>query len=444
MIPVVLDYSPTVSDAGALLYLAAHPDVDLLAVTLPSTGEAECAPGVRITRALLTIAGRPDVPVGCGSSASAAGSREWPTAWREAANRLPGVLLPAVATENPLDADQLLVDVLGDADERVTVVAVGPLTNLALLFAEHPEAVDQIERVVTMGGAVNVDGNVDSAPAAEWNYYIDPPAARDVLASGVDVLVVPLDATDDMPWTPLLISRLGASTHPVARAEHQIASSRLTLEGIYLWDELAAVAAITPAVVTTETMILAVDVEGALTVEARGYRVNVATAADVDATAAELLRSLNGGTPMVFADLTTEESAYFHALAEQMAAVASGVDMAEPSPSTPAGEAAALIVETMWTTFADVRSGLDELTPPASIDDAHDGFADVLDGALAIEDELLEATGRVDGDGPWGVFNAALREVGGGLDLRITRACADLEAYSLARRGPSLCATSGA
>jgi hypothetical protein len=57
---VVLDYSPTLSDAGALLYLASNPRVDLLAVTLPGTGEADCGPGTRTTRSLLKIASKPD------------------------------------------------------------------------------------------------------------------------------------------------------------------------------------------------------------------------------------------------------------------------------------------------------------------------------------------------------------------------------------------------
>lgn len=131
--PVVLDYSPTVSDAGALLYLAAHPEVDLLAVTLPSTGEAECVPGVRITRALLTVAGRGDVPIGCGAAVPAEGRNEWPAEWREAANHFTGVVLPGTGDEEPHDARQLLADVLRNADEPVTVVAVGPLTNYLLL-----------------------------------------------------------------------------------------------------------------------------------------------------------------------------------------------------------------------------------------------------------------------------------------------------------------------
>lgn len=100
--------------------------------------------------------------------------------WWADANHLRGAVLPGIADEAPLGADRLLTDVLTGASELVTVVAVGPLTNLALLLAAQPEMADRIERVVTMSGAVHVAGNVEDAPRAEWNYYVDPPAARDV------------------------------------------------------------------------------------------------------------------------------------------------------------------------------------------------------------------------------------------------------------------------
>ena len=442
--PVVLDYSPTVYDAGALLYLAAHPDVDLLAVTLPSTGEADCAPGVRITRALLTVAGRGDVPIGCGAEVPAEGRNEWPAAWREDANHFTGVVLPGAAAEEPHDAVELLADVLGDADERVTVVAVGPLTNLALLLSDDPAAADRIEQVVSMGGAVGVDGNVEDAPAAEWNYFVDPPAVRDVLASGVDVLVVPLDATDDVPWTATLISRIGASTHPVARTEHQIVSSRPSLDGIYLWDELAAVAAIDPSVVTIEPMTLAVDDDGALTPDDEGHAVRVATATDVDAATGELLRTLNGGEPLTFADLTDQERAYFDAVASKMAELDDGLqEMGEPSASATPQELATLLVETFWTVLAELRSEFEALTPPSSVTTEHGAFTAVLDDALAIQDELLSAIARTDGDDPWMLFDSALREVAPELPDRLVDTCRDLEQHSVVRGGPGLCGLLG-
>ena len=178
--PVVLDYSPTHSDIGALLYLASRPDVDLLAVTLPGTGEADCVPGTRNTRQLLALADLPDVPVGCGRAEPLKGHRDWPDAWRVEANKLPRVLVQPVARRPVLDAEALLADVLEAADDKVTIVAVGPLTNLAVTLTEHPELVSRIERIVIMGGAGDGDRNVPDTPGAEWNQYVDPQAALGV------------------------------------------------------------------------------------------------------------------------------------------------------------------------------------------------------------------------------------------------------------------------
>jgi inosine-uridine nucleoside N-ribohydrolase len=439
-VPVVLDYSPTVSDAGALLYLAAHSGVDLLAVTLPSTGEAECEPGVRITRALLTIAGRGDVPVGCGRAVPADGRHEWPAEWRAAANHLPGVVLPGVTGDAPLDAEELLADVLSASDDPVTIVAVAPLTNLASLLADQPELADDIQRIVTMGGAVDVPGNVEAAPAAEWNFHIDPASAREVLASGIDLLVVPLDATDDAPWTRTLIARIAASTHPVARAEHQLVTSHPSLEGIYLWDELAAVAAIDPSVVTTQTMSLAVDDVGALAADRTVEPITVATSADVDATTTELLRSLNGGQPLVFDDLTDDEAAYYQALARTMTDVADALDqLDEPSASADPREVARLLVESMWSGLDDLSSALDGLAPPDTVADEHAAFADAVADALAIEDDLLAAITRAEGDDPWAILEQMITDLGSDPVDGLSESCLALEAHAVVRGGPDVC-----
>ena len=122
---VLLDYSPTLSDAGALLYLASNPDVELLAVTVAGTGEADCEPGTRTTRALLTVTDAADVPVGCGQNTPMVGDRDWPEEWRTEVNRWGDEMLPAVESEPVKDGEQLLIDTLDAATTPITVVAVG-------------------------------------------------------------------------------------------------------------------------------------------------------------------------------------------------------------------------------------------------------------------------------------------------------------------------------
>ena len=87
---VIVDYSPTVSDVGALLYLTQHPRVDLLGVTLAGTGESRCDAAVPNTIALLELAGAADVPVACGPSEPVGEGNEWPSEWRDAADALAG------------------------------------------------------------------------------------------------------------------------------------------------------------------------------------------------------------------------------------------------------------------------------------------------------------------------------------------------------------------
>ena len=152
---VVLDYSPTLSDAGALLYLASNPAVDLVAVTLPGTGEADCEPGVRTTRSLLAIAGHPNVPVGCGRNTPLVGSRDWPDEWRTEVNRWGADMLPPVAEQPAVDAGQLLVDTLTASTAPITIVAVAPMTNLGVVLAEHPGLANRVDRIVIMGGALS-------------------------------------------------------------------------------------------------------------------------------------------------------------------------------------------------------------------------------------------------------------------------------------------------
>ena len=219
---VVLDYSPTLSDADALLYLASNPAVDLLAVTLPGTGEADCGPGVQITRALLTVADSATVPVGCGRNAPLTGDRDWPDEWRAAANHLGEGVLPVVEPEAVVDAEQLLSNTLRAATEPITLIAVGPLTNLGAVLAAEPALADHIDRIVIMGGAVTVPGNVEASPAAEWNIYIDPAAARIVIASGVAVTFVALDATNHLPWSDRLVSRIAALDSAAAVTVHEL------------------------------------------------------------------------------------------------------------------------------------------------------------------------------------------------------------------------------
>jgi len=192
-VPVILDVDTGVDDACALLLAALHPDVDLRAVTCVG-GNTSVDDVVRNTLKVLDIAGRADVPVARGAARpllepvsharhvhgdDGMADLGWPSPDRH---------------PDPRHAVELLRDLLSQAaaggpDDRVTLVTLAPLTNIALLLRTYPEAAAGLREIVVMGGAANV-GNATAS--AEFNVWHDPEAAAIVLesASELDIPVV--------------------------------------------------------------------------------------------------------------------------------------------------------------------------------------------------------------------------------------------------------------
>ena len=444
---VVLDYSPTISDAGALLYLASNPAVELLAVTLPGTGEADCEPGVLITRALLLVAESPDVAVGCGRNEPLAGDRDWPDEWREDANHLGEGMLPTVEPQPAVDAEQLLADTLRAATEPITLVAVGPLTNLGVVLAAEPALAEKVERIVIMGGAVTVPGNVEASPAAEWNIYIDPEAARIVIAAGVAVTLVALDATNHLPWSQRFLARLASLDSAAAKTVHELAVTRYMLDGLYLWDELAAMVAVDPSLVTTERMNVRVDDDGAIVRDPDGFAVEVATNTDADAARDAFVAGLNGGTAMPSSSLTAEEVDYLVALGgadSRFSAATSqvfrGVDENDPDIHAMARPVITGFVDAAATLAAE----LGDVNPPSALRAAHQEYLQSMADFVAARDDLLAAVDSSDGNDIYELLNNAL--VASGVDQlfeRINVACTKLRDYSFLRGGPRPCSFEG-
>lgn len=298
---LIVDTDLASDDLIALQYLASHPKVDLRAVTVTGTGEVTCPRGAAVARGLLAAMGAPAVPVACGPSSPLSGDRVFPAQWRTAADNVYGLVLPVVsAPADEQDAVALLRDTLAESP-GATLLTLGPLTNVALALAEDPDLVDDVGRIVIMGGAVDVDGNVQPEGAAsplpaEWNLFIDPEASSAVLASGAPVLLVPLDATNHVPVDESVVDRL------VANDRNDGTSRVLDLLRVwtppYLWDPLAAIAATDPTLVPSHDARIAVTTEGAdagRTVEqADGSSVTVADPPDASAVLEHLVRTLAG------------------------------------------------------------------------------------------------------------------------------------------------------
>lgn len=439
---VVFDYSPTLSDAGALLYLASHPAVELLAVTLPGTGEADCETGVQITRALLTVAGQPDVPIGCGRDTPLVGDRDWPEAWRAGANALGDGILPTVDAEPVIDAEQLLADTLRNATAPVTLVAVGPLTNLGVVLGDHPDLAAQVERIVIMGGALDVPGNVENAPTAEWNLYVDPEATRRVVAAGAPVTFVALDATNYMAWTDRLVVRIDALETAAADIEYELANAA-SLEGFYLWDELAAIVAVEPGVVTTESVSIRIDDDGAIVRDPAGITVDVAVTAETSTAMDQFVQGLNGGKAPPEVSLTAEELDYFvqvgGADSRFNIAINAAFDGTDESNPDVRGMATSLFegfLAAVDGLLVEVRA----IDPPASLDSAHGEYVDSLAVFAASRDEVLAAVAVAEGADLNEMLNNVMSDTGvDKIFERANVACQALVSYSLLRNGPRPC-----
>ena len=205
-IPVIFDDDGSPDGMVALLYLLSDPLYDLQAVTV-SVGEAHPELFAGHVARLLAGLGRPDIAVGFGRDAPLQGNNAFPDPWRQSSDEFWGVQLPyAQVTTEPVPAAELIVETLSRATEPVLVFVSGTHTNLAEALRLDPSIADRILAVHIMGGAVHVPGNIESAwssidnSVAEWNIWVDPVAAGEVFASGIPLHLVPLDATDKVPW----------------------------------------------------------------------------------------------------------------------------------------------------------------------------------------------------------------------------------------------------
>ena len=186
--PILIDCDPGHDDAIALLLALASPELELLGVTTVSgnqTLEKTTANAIRV----LDLAGRADVPVAAGADRPLVRER-FVAAYVHGESGLDGPDLPPPSrAPDPQHA----VDFMAERIRPETVlVPVGPLTNVALLLARHPDVAGRISRIVLMGGAI-AEGNV--TPAAEFNIWADPEAAARVFGSGLDVTMIGLDVT---------------------------------------------------------------------------------------------------------------------------------------------------------------------------------------------------------------------------------------------------------
>ncbi|MGB3408637.1 MAG: nucleoside hydrolase [Jannaschia sp.] len=190
---IIIDTDPGQDDAVAILLALASPELEVLGLTAVA-GNVPLDLTARNARIVCELAGRTDIPVYAGCDRPIA--RDLVTAEHvHGKTGLDGADLPdpTMPLAQGHGVDFIVETLRSEAPGTVTLCPLGPLTNIATALRRAPDIATRIARIVLMGGAYFEVGNI--TPAAEFNIYVDPEAAKIVFASGVPLTVLPLDAT---------------------------------------------------------------------------------------------------------------------------------------------------------------------------------------------------------------------------------------------------------
>jgi len=250
---VIVDIDAACDDWQALLYLLKHPNVQVLGIGV-SCGVSYVDTGVINTLSILEYLGVYDIPVAAGKETPLVGDHAFPTPWRDASYNFYGLDLPTTTLQpSPLTASDLFISLIESEQGNVTLIGLGPLTNVAIALETEPSIKSKIDAILIMGGTIEAPGNVgleSDIPnyVAEWNLWVDPYAADIVFNSGLPIRMIGLDASNYVPQTQDFRDRLeSVMKTPAAYLLHDMIEV-----GIYFWDDLTAVSLTNPEVVTFE------------------------------------------------------------------------------------------------------------------------------------------------------------------------------------------------
>ena len=253
--PFIIDTDVGVDDAIAMLYLLQHPEIQIKAITITGDGNAHCKPALRNTLGLLRMMNQPSIPVACGQEKPLMGNHHFPTNVLNESDTLAGADLllppPYPKRNNRHTAVDLMIKTLQNSSEPVTILAIGPLTNIAQALQKEPQIKNHIRTIYIMGGAIHAAGNIPAVVptskniSAEWNIYIDPLAAQIVLNKKIPIVLIPLDITAQLPIDMKFYNTIKKNHQsPAATFVFTLLKNNISMireHGWYFWDPLAAV-----------------------------------------------------------------------------------------------------------------------------------------------------------------------------------------------------------
>jgi inosine-uridine nucleoside N-ribohydrolase len=267
-----------VDDALALLLAMRSPELKIEAIT-PVAGNVPLELTLPNALRMVEIAGRADIPVAVGAKAPLM-RRLVTAAYAHGENGLGGAVFPEPKI-HPVNqpAAELIRQIVRKFPGEVTLLTIGPLTNIATALNLDPELARMVRAIVMMGGSLS-GGNI--TPAAEFNIYVDPEAARIVFQSGIPITMVGLDVTRKTSLTEEHQRQLQAGQNPVSQAAATIARNALQhnrergfVVGPNMHDSLAVAGFIDPSLLKLKEYYIDIETTGELTAgETLGYSPN--------------------------------------------------------------------------------------------------------------------------------------------------------------------------
>jgi purine nucleosidase len=302
---IIIDCDPGIDDAVALCLALFDPRLEVVAVTA-TPGNVD---GHQATRNVQTLIEHLDPPkwprLGAASITDHVPAAE--ARHIHGQDGLGDVGLVGAELHHPRPADKVIADVLRDMPGEVSIVTLGPLTNVARAIQRDPDLATMLDRIIMVGGSVSGIGNV--TPSAEFNMFCDPEAARAVFRSRTTKTLIPLDVTTQVVLTfdlvdklPSATTRAGSLLRKIVPFLYRAFRQELGREGILLHDAVGILATLQPELFETEDLAGDVEVAGDLTCGATIFdrrsrpewrnNMEVATAID-EATATDcILRGL--------------------------------------------------------------------------------------------------------------------------------------------------------
>lgn len=278
------DLGAQADDAYALALAVADPRIELAGVT---TVSGDTSIRAKMVCRFLHAVGKEKIPVAAGSPPQPKGE----IGGQYQYYYHPAVLYGRAGKPVAQDAVERMRQLLEERPGEITIVATGPLTNVARLLKEHPTSARKAQAIVVMGGSIERSYEGKHEPVAEWNFAADVEAARAVLGSGIPLRLVPLDATwnlkVDRDARAKLLARKSMLTLQVEALEQMENRSPATL-----FDVLAVAAAGDEGLCTWEEMALVIDDQGRVQRHEEGNKVRVATASRGDDVLVHLERQL--------------------------------------------------------------------------------------------------------------------------------------------------------